>query len=313
MDEISWRLEENGFFTRGDARDTGYDDRAVTAMTRSGEWHRIRRGYYTSGPAWARMDPVARHRVRSHAVLHSLGPGVALSHVSGAIEHGIDTWGVPLDRVHVTRLDGGAGRTEPDVVHHEGLCLGDDVVEVGGRRVLLPERCALEAGSRATSEAALVHLDSLLHHRLADADALFRRFAAMARWPFMQHLHIPVRMADARSESVGETRGKWLCHVHRLPAPVLQYPVYDANGVLRGTCDWGWPEYRCLGEFDGRCKYGRLLRPGQDPGEVMFAEKEREDLLRRITDCSMVRLTWDDYSRPRLTAHRIRQKLGLAR
>ena len=31
------------------------------------------------------------------AVLHSLGDGVALSHQSGCVAHGIDVWGVPLD------------------------------------------------------------------------------------------------------------------------------------------------------------------------------------------------------------------------
>ena len=38
-----------------------------------------------------------------------------------------------------------------------------------------------------------------------------------------------------------------------------------------------------FGEFDGRVKYGRLLKPGQDPGEVVFAEKRREDLIRGVT------------------------------
>ncbi len=76
-----------------------------------------------------------------------------------------------------------------------------------------------------------------------------------------------------------------------------------------GTCDWGWPEHRLLGEFDGKVKYGRLLEPGQDPGEVVFAEKHREDVLREITGIGMVRLIWSDYDRPRLTAARIQSQL----
>ena len=54
-------------------------------------------------------------------------------------------WGVRLDRVHVTRLDGGAGRIEADVVHHEGFVADEEVGEVGGMRVLTPQRCALSA------------------------------------------------------------------------------------------------------------------------------------------------------------------------
>ncbi|MFN8192814.1 MAG: hypothetical protein U0R80_00860 [Nocardioidaceae bacterium] len=75
--------------------------------------------------------------------------------------------------------------------------------------------------------------------------------------------------------------------------------------------DWGWPDHRAFGEFDGKVKYGRLLKPGQRIEEVVFAEKEREDLVREITDFRAIRLVWVDYARPRLTAERVRRKLGL--
>ena len=62
---------------------------------------------------------------------------------------------------------------------------------------------------------------------------------------------------------------------------------------------------RLLGEFDGRVKYGRLLRPGQTPGDVVWAEKLREDALRRTTGFGMERLVWADLDRPRSTADRL--------
>lgn len=309
MDPLSVLIQTQGFFTRGQARDAGYDDRAMAHAMRAGIWHRIRRGYYTYVELWAAMDEVQQHLVRSRAVLHSLGPRVALSHVSGALVHGLSTWGVPLARVHATRLDGGPGRTEGDVVHHEGKIGDDDLVEVDGLLVLVPVRCALEAATLGTAESALVHLDSLLCRGLSDPDELARWFEQMARWPHTQHLHIPVRMADGGAHSIGETRGRWVMKVGHLPAPQTQYKVYDAQGILRGTTDWGWPEHRLLGEFDGRIKYGRLLKPGQDPGEVVFAEKQREDLLREITGFGMIRLVWDDLGRPRLTVARIERCL----
>ena len=30
--------------------------------------------------------------------------------------------------------------------------------------------------------------------------------------------------------------------------------------------DWHWPADDIYGEFDGKVKYGRLLKPGQDAG-----------------------------------------------
>ncbi|MFT3872427.1 MAG: type IV toxin-antitoxin system AbiEi family antitoxin domain-containing protein [Nocardioides sp.] len=309
MDPLRILAETRGFFTRAEARELGYDDRAMAAIMRSDIWLRIRRGYYTFPDLWPARDAVAQHRVRAAAVFHALGDVVALSHVSAALEHGLQTWGVPLDRVHVTRLDGGAGRLEGDVVHHVGVGLDGEVVERGGKLVTSPTRSALEAGTLGTPESALVHLDSLLHLELDTHEGLFARFEMMARWPHTRHLHIPVRMADGGSASAGESRGRWLFRIGGLPAPATQFEVRALDGRLIGTCDWGWPQHGLLGEFDGRTKYGRLLKPGMSAGEVVFAEKHREDLIREASGCAMVRIIWDDLSRPELTAARVRRLL----
>jgi hypothetical protein len=304
MDPLRMLCEHDGFFTRAMARDAGYDDKAVSLMVRTRVWHRFRRGYYTFTDIWASWDDTERHLVRSRAVLHSLGDCVALSHVSGVVAHGVQTWGVDLSRVHVTRLDGGAGRVEGDVVHHVGRCMEADVVEVQGLRTFAAVRCAIECASTTTPESALVLFNSLLHRGHADVDDLHRQFESMGSWPGMRRLHIPVRLADPGAESVGESRGLWVFWRLGLPRPEVQYEVRDSDGVLRGTCDWGWPEEHLLGEFDGKIKYGRLLRPGQDPGEVVFAEKHREDELREISGCAMLRLIWSDYDRPQLIRRR---------
>lgn len=312
MDPLRLLVTHQGFFTRAQAREAGYDDRAVARQMRAGQWHRMRRGYYTFSDIWTALDAVGRHHAMTRAVAHSLGSCVAVSHVSGLVLHGVDVWGVDLSRVHVTRLDGGPGRVEGDVVHHEGRCGEDDQVEVGGAVVLASARCAIEAASRTTNEAALVLFDALLRRGLADHDQLFGQFELMEHWPYTQHLHIPIRMADAAAGSVGESRGRWLFRSCGLPAPVLQYVVRDADGDIVGICDWAWPEHGLLGEFDGRIKYGRLLQPGQRPGDVVFAEKVREDQLREITEMGMVRLIWTDYDSPAATAARVRSRLRLA-
>ncbi len=60
-----------------------------------------------------------------------------------------------------------------------------------------------------------------------------------------------------------------------------------------GTADFGWPEHGLAGEFDGFAKYGRLLRPGQVPAEVVFAEKRREDAMRTVLR-GFARWVWDE-------------------
>jgi hypothetical protein len=40
---------------------------------------------------------------------------------------------------------------------------------------------------------------------------------------------------------------------------------------------------------------------------VVFAEKRREDELREVSGCAMLRLTWSDYERPRSIKARFEQ------
>lgn len=98
--------------------------------------------------------------------------------------------------------------------------------------------------------------------------------------------------------------------MHRagLAAPDLQMEVRDDAGVIIGRCDFAWQDGRLLGEFDGRVKYGRLLRPGQDAGDVVFKQKQREDAL-RDTGARVIRWVWGDLEHSARTAGRIQQAL----
>lgn len=76
-----------------------------------------------------------------------------------------------------------------------------------------------------------------------------------------------IAFADARTESVGESRSRVAMHEAGLPAPDFQIEVRSGvTGAQVARSDFGWHERRTVGEFDGFVKYGRLLRPGQQPG-----------------------------------------------
>lgn len=48
-----------------------------------------------------------------------------------------------------------------------------------------------------------------------------------------------------------------------------------------------------VGESDGRIKYGRMLKPGQKPEDVVYAEKLREDAIRAQDGVrTVIRWTW---------------------
>jgi hypothetical protein len=86
--------------------------------------------------------------------------------------------------------------------------------------------------------------------------------------------------------------------------------VRRVDGRLIGITDFAWPEYCHLGEFDGKRKYTRDLEADEDPGEVVFREKRREDDLRR-EGAGMSRLIWRDIAPPHRpeTVRRVRSEM----
>lgn len=101
--------------------------------------------------------------------------------------------------------------------------------------------------------------------------------------------------------------------LHRvgLGPSTLQLEVRTPRGALVGRSDFGWEKEGVLGEFDGRVKYGRLLRPGQSPGDAVFEEKRREDAL-RDEGWGVVRWTWDELV-PGVLGPRVRRALERGR
>ena len=47
----------------------------------------------------------------------------------------------------------------------------------------------------------------------------------MTQWPDTLTTDLVLRLADGRSESVGETRIRYLCWAMGLPAPEVNYPI----------------------------------------------------------------------------------------
>ena len=105
------------------------------------------------------------------------------------------------------------------------------------------------------------------------------------------------RFADPRSGSPGESLSRVAIHRLRLPAPELQVRVEDVRG-LAGVADFYWPDIRLVGEFDGVGKYLREgLTGGREPGEIVMAEKRREDRI-RATGRGVARWGWDAARNP---------------
>jgi hypothetical protein len=287
--------------------DRGWTDQAIRAQLRSGTWTRVRPGAYADTTPWRALGTSDRHLVLSRAVHDHARTASVLSHASALVAHGAPTWGLDLGTVHVTRRDGKCGRREAGVRQHRGRLLGGDVVERQGLPVTSPTRAALEVTTVATSEAALVAVNHLLHEGLTTIDLLRDRFAHhMDRWPFTLTTDLVLRRATRKCESVAESRFMHHCYACGLPIPVPQFVVRGADGRELYRLDFAWPELGVFAEVDGRSKYVDPWRVGETVADVVLREKEREDEVRELTGWLCVRITWADLAAPEKLAARLR-------
>jgi hypothetical protein len=306
---------QGGYFTTGQARDCGHDTRAIRDAVRSGEWRHLRRGAYALADTYDSLSEPDRHVVLTRAVVAKIGPDrVAVTHQSASCVHSHDQWGWDTSVVNVTRLDGGAARQEAGVRHHVGEIREDDLVEHPGMLVVREDRAVVEACTQMPVEAGLCIVDSALRLARVDHEMLLAYGDRFEAWPESRHARLALRLGNGKAATVGETRSRYLFWRFGLPVPELQVEVRGRHGQLLAIVDFFWELYRHVGEFDGRRKYTRDIKPNEDVGEVVFREKRREDAV-RAEDLGMSRLIWAQLDPPvnRMTAERFASDLRRSR
>jgi hypothetical protein len=161
-----------------DLRAAGYDKNEVRRMVRAGVLARLCRGaYITSEP----NDVCARHRLLVRAVLAELALGAVASHVSAAVLHGLPTWGLRLDRVHVTFARRSGGRRDERLYVHTAPLEPDEIVVIDGVLVTTAARALVDIARTVGFEPAVAVADAALR-----LDTVRRRHGSstvLPRWP----------------------------------------------------------------------------------------------------------------------------------
>src|SRR5438105_2754443 len=125
-------VDEFGVFLRREAESLGVYDRAIAKAVKYGAWVRVRRGAYTFTFRWEGLSINGQYDLVSRAVIRQSQTDVVLSHQSALNQWGTPLWDASTQEVHVTRLDGKAGRREAGVRQHRGVIEPGDVVECNG-------------------------------------------------------------------------------------------------------------------------------------------------------------------------------------
>ncbi|NLG47718.1 hypothetical protein [Gordonia sp. (in: high G+C Gram-positive bacteria)] len=304
-----WPRDSIGLVRRNRALDVGITDLQLKRAVRSGELTMVDRGRYaitTSLPAVDVLGSERRdtevHRLRCLAAALDDNCRLALSHESAATVLGLATLLPDRDVVHFGTAQSSGGRRLRTRHVHTALP-SDSTMTIDGIEVTTPARTAVDIAATRGFVAGLAVCDSALRLGVT-ADQLFVEFGKR-RIRGAADVRAAIRYADGRSANPYESWGRALMIQSGFPLPDLQTHFVLPDGS-HAYADYSW-RGKLVAEYDGRRKYWRDLRPGDDPGDVVYREKQREDGLRalKLGVCRWV--TKDLYSKAMIT--RVREAL----
>lgn len=174
----------------------------------------------------------------------------AISGRSAAFLHGVDVLRSTTDPVEVTvpRLDPLTCR--PGIVVRRALLPNSDVERICGARVTTPLRTAFDLARLEDPVEAVVCLDALLHAGLLREAELCSYIAVHPRWRGVRRAAVALDDADGAAESPMESRLRMILVNGKLPRPLVNKPLYAANGMFLGRPDLRIE--RVIIEYDGR-------------------------------------------------------------
>jgi hypothetical protein len=280
---------------------------------RSGAFERLRRGVITPAPVdLARIDRFERwQEVRSRyldriaAVAETRkGPVVIAGYAALAIWNYSFTGTWPAF-VELLEPPGSYRRTKRGVVVHRADFDDDEIIPWGDHFVTSPARTIADLARAGDFAAAVVALDHALSER-AEAgqrlgkDAVLELVERRGWGRGGARVTAAVEFADSRSGSGGESLSRVEIFRMGFEMPELQVRHPQPDGYY--DADFKWPATPnrppTIGEFDGVLKYARAqYRDGRDAGEVVVAEKRREDYLRGLGN-GFVRWVWSELRQP---------------
>lgn len=316
--------DQHGLFTTAQATRLGISDFTLGTWLKDGATRRILRGVYAVSPGvlptagspeadgvvgvergredatrlWPMGMAEQRHLLTCRAA-QLLYDDAVLTGTSALLAHGIPTWGCDLSRPFIRRaVDRGRGV----VGVHVRRPATTTVTTAYGLAVPVDVALAEHAADHGIV-SGVVSADAALHVELTTATSLT---AHVEGWgaPGSSRARAMVRLMDARSESVGESRLRCLLTLDGFEV-VPQLVITDRRGGFVARVDAVIAGTKVVLEFDGKVKYAA------GDAEVLYAEKRREDRLRAL-GWTVVRLTWADLEHPRRMFAKVHRALAAA-
>jgi hypothetical protein len=277
-------------------RATGQDPTNARLLQRrhaSGSLVRLLVGVYIATEEWDALSSVGQHLARARAIAPRLRRGSVFSHVTAALIHGWPLVGDAPDRVHV--IDPAV----PVIQHRAGLVRHPSgpaprtaATAFDGVPVTAPLDTATALIATGPPHVAAVAVDAGIRQGVLALEDL-RGVVPLRPARGSVRAETVLSSLDARHESVGESFAAIRFVQLGLPSCEPQVEFRHRDGTV-DRVDFWFPSLGVVVEFDGRQKYvDPSTLQGRDPGDVLWAEKRREDRLRTLPEVTaVVRVTW---------------------
>lgn len=292
----------HGLILSSSLQRSGLGRGALQREVERGRLIRLRRGAYCEASHWQELDSRQRYLLRIRAVTAAAQRQMVLcSWSAGAV------WGMPIlddwpDEVHVLGEPASGGRSKNGVRRHpfvDSASTSGTIVERDGFLITSLAHTVVDVVLDSDFASAVASLDWALWRKnalrvsAADVRAELDRRALRYR---VKHADAVLAFGTHLSDSYGESMGRAVIHQLGYPAPELQARFVDRQGQM--FVDYLWRAQGIAGEFDGAAKYMRPEYLGSlTPGEVVWAEKKRDDRLRRQVNTT-VRIIWSEVRNP---------------
>ncbi|HEY5248076.1 MAG TPA: hypothetical protein VIJ15_06450 [Dermatophilaceae bacterium] len=291
-----------GAFTAHDAYDCGYHRQSLSQLVRRGGALRLGPSAYVDRARYEAASPERRHAMATRAVVRTFDGRVYASHYSALSLMSLPVFDVPMDHFHVARVGDSLSRRRLGLSIHTTYGPGAGCL-IGRTPSVVPALAILGASMTCGIETGVVAADAALAAGTTTLDELSTWLSRLSRHRDVTHARQVVRLADGRSESVGESRARLLLSALGF-RPTPQVEIHDLNGRMVGRVDFLLERERIIIEFDGLMKYA-----GANGRQALACEKSREDRMRGL-GYDFVRLTWSDLSRPATVERLMRQTLA---
>jgi len=283
---------QNGLVTARQLVGFGLSDQTVARWLKAGALVRVRRGAYADPDPWEAWDEFTqRPLARARAAHLCMWTEHVMSHDSAALELGMPILAATPELVHITRPGVHGSRTKCGVKHHKAVYRDAQVLPMGGIDVLEPARTAVDIAREHGFQHGVVACDSARRMGVTKRQ-LELAYGPMTCWPNVTIVRAAVDFSSSKSESVGESLARILVAELGLGPIEPQFELVIDGQLIRCDLRVG----RHIFEFDGKAKYRRAADGGfaeEDPGEVVWDEKKRQDKVCGI-GLGMSRIIWTD-------------------